>query len=133
MIDEVRKMISDSHDIIEKNLLKLVLGSLQQLNNPTKDDFYKIVEKIFAGNLETIGLMGEDVRKNNLIKENEILSNYLPKYLTKEQLVENLNVIKHEFDNLKNEGQKIGHAIKYLKSKNLVFKNEDVKLLIKSL
>lgn len=106
----------------KKDILKLVLSETQRLNKQDDQTIIGIVSKLIESNNETLKY-GHNVK---LVRENEVLGQFLPTYIGCDQIEQMLNDIKHELMPL-NMGQAIGKALKFLKGQNIHFKNEDVK------
>lgn len=122
-------------------VLGVVLGEIQSKGHGyskysiPKEEFYSIIKKIIENNTETAKSLRErSVRdlgtfefvineKTDAYKayelelENEVLSEYLPKYLSRDEIASHINNI--DLTQTKSVGQSIGLAMKYFKSANL--------------
>ena len=110
-------------------LLKYILGESERYSKAP----VAVIEKLIVDNKSTFDLVmnsnvSDEKKKdaNVYLTENEELSQYLPKYITVEEIVENLGGLT-----LDQSGKSIGMAIKTLTGKNLVFRKEDVPKALK--
>jgi hypothetical protein len=111
------------------DLLKYILGESERYSKAP----VAVIEKLIVDNKSTFDLVMNssvsDEKKKEAevyLQENEKLSQYLPKYITVEEIVENLGGLS-----LDQSGKSIGMAIKVLNGKNLTFKKEDVPKALK--
>lgn len=115
-------LIQDLKDIIrsktlarqDTSLLKYVLAESERYNKTP----VSVIEKLIEDNKKSYELSGND----KFIKENDILQQYLPVYISVEVIADH---IKHM--DLDDSGKSVGSAIKYLKTLDISFRNEDVK------
>ena len=131
LINEIQKEITaalKSGQETKKNILKLILSETHRINKQDDQTVIAIIAKLIESNKETLAY-GHNVK---LVKENEVLGQFLPTYMNCDQIEQTLNAIKHELVPL-NAGQAIGRALKFLKSLNLHFKNEDVKNVLEKM
>jgi len=139
---EVMKARGDTHAELEKNILRVALAELDALrlsNAKAKpEEFQAKIRKLIQSNNETAQAHAERaelVQCARLHEENEILEKYLPKMLTVEEIKETLTSIR---ENLlaaasRSEGQAIGVAMKYLKSKNAAVDGSLVSQVVREL
>lgn len=99
---------------VKLNLLRVILADTERYNK----DPINIVQKLIEDNKSNYSLS----KNEDFLRENEILNSMLPKFLSVEELRDLLNPL-----NLDKSPKSIGSAVKFLKEKNLVFRNEDVK------
>ena len=125
----------------ERNLMKLVLGDFQQgvAKAPTgtisDEAAHAIVKKIIQGNTDSLGyLPAGDSRRDQYIRENELLTELLPQYWTAAQIRQSLEEagvdVKSTDPHLTteaNEGKATGKAMKHLKSINAPIEGQTVK------
>ena len=130
--EDVKQALRDKNEV-KKNILRVVIGEVETQESRTNKSFTdeeveKVLRKMIASNQEVLSSK-ED---KTLTLENEILSSYLPKLLTQEEIKEHLETIQ---DDLKEgaEGQAIGKAMKYLKSNSLAVDGKDVSAVVQSL
>jgi uncharacterized protein YqeY len=101
----------------------------------TEADEYKVIEKLIADNEDTVSnyvKLGResDPRISGLKTQTEVLRAFLPKYITKDELLNYLsgkNLVEHIGSK---NGKSIGLITKSLKDDNLNFKNETVKEVV---
>lgn len=131
MIEQIKKRIIEYSRLGKetgRDILKLVISEAQQKNKFDNDTLISIINKLIESNLETLRY-GHNPK---LIRENEVLKEFLPEILTLDQLMSELSTIKNEL--MENSGgREIGVALKYLKSKKFYFNNKDVQLAIKQI
>ena len=145
IVDNIRKQIADSvrNASADKNILRFLLGNLQTLESKgaTINDELVIstAKSIIKSNLEGIEKIKKEGQTppkeyvDNIIKENEILSKFLPAYLTKEETESKINEnseLVQQISQAKNEGVAIGITVKYFKTLNLPVQNSFIKEII---
>jgi len=118
-------------DETARGILQVAIGDIQLQEGRGKTaDPVIIIKKIIKSNTETAGFAkGEPLQK--LLRENEILSEFLPKTATQEHILNVLSGISDSIQNAKSEGQAIGMAFKFLKDINLPVENSDVAEVVK--
>jgi hypothetical protein len=122
----------------EKDLLKVVLGEIQQKSasgKVTDDQGLAIVKSMIKNNIEKVlpHLKDEDERKTMIEEENKILQSLLPSYLTAEQIKNRLVDLVGQIKEAKSEGQATGIAMKHLKLINVQVEGETVKQAIQEM
>jgi len=121
----------------ERNLLKVVLGDLQQKSasgKVTEEIAHAVVKKIIKGNEESMGYLSEgDLRRAQYLNENEILSGLLPKYLTADQIRESLTTAGIDVSSMPNEGQATGRAMQHFKATNSPVEGQTVKEVVQAI
>lgn len=136
--DLIRKSLlqaSKDRNTLAKNILSLALGEIQTaeargktLSEKDKED---IIAKLVKSNSQTANqLQDGDQRKIDLLLENTILSEFLPKTLSEQDTLALINSI--ELSNCKTSGQAIGLVMKTAKSNNLSVDNALVKRLVEA-
>lgn len=128
-------------DVIRKEILRVVLGEFQTIESResqiTEERCQKVIRKIIENNKEVILIVKpEDVEK--LEKENEILESFLPKLLTKEEILGHLTFssdssIGKAVMEEPNVGKAIGLAMKYFKDNNIPVNGKDVAEVVKEM
>lgn len=101
----------------DTKLLKYVLGECE-LYNKSPDDVF---EKLHKDNLVSF----EKTGNMTFLKENEEILQYLPKYISIEEICEKIKPLT-----LDNSGKSIGRVIGYLKQLGLNFRKSDVPVAI---
>ncbi len=126
-----------SGETTKRNVLKVVVGeaemtALRKNQTVTDEIVIATIKKVVEGNSSTIALRVGilDWNTQTLLLENEILTSYLPKSLTLDEVVGHLLGIKNELTSAKSIGQATGLAMKTLKGLNLVV---DSKIVIEAL
>lgn len=124
-------------DTIKKNILKLVISEIQNLENHKDRKFkkvedqeiYHIIKQFIKNNNETIALSKDS---SVLVEENNILQKLLPEEFTESQLYKVVHTNPQLVSMIlssKNNGQAMGIALKTIKSlyqqeiPNLILKN----------
>jgi hypothetical protein len=125
------RMTKAPHGSTEKNILKVVLGEVQQKSANaqfTEEMGQAIVKKMMKANEETIPHFSEtDPRRAKLLEENKILTSLLPQYWTAGQIRERLMADGVNLQGAKNDGQAIGMAMQHLKKINAPVEGQTVK------
>lgn len=119
LVDRLKSDIlyaTKNRDRLLSGLLKIVLGDCQ-LKNKFDDAFIQqTCKKMIESNLETLKLGGHSTQ---LLTENEILSEYVPKELSEAELQIHADKMSIEIADARSEGQAVGLLLKYLKSIDL--------------
>jgi len=120
----------------ERNLLKLVLGELQQKATVTDEIAHSIVKKIINGNEEVMAMVDgdgklllaeDDSRRAQYTRENELLAELLPKYLTVAQIRQSLEISGIDLKSDEKDGKAIGKAIEHFNKLAFPFEGQTVK------
>jgi hypothetical protein len=123
--ESFRRKISElPYGSTDRNLLKLVLGEIQQIKKTvTVEDVNTIIKKIIKGNEELMGMVDPeghlrlpegDARRAQFVSENEFLSDLLPKYWNAIQVRESLDEHGVDVKSEEKEGEAIKKAISHL-------------------
>lgn len=136
LMDELKSNLITSmkeKNEVKKNILRVVLGEVSTLQSRTTkqigdEDVHRVIRKVIQANDETMKY-GES---SKLKEENQILSSFLPKTLSVEEIYKELSDVVDQIK-MSNEGQAMGIAMKTLKSRKLVFLAEDVKSAINNI
>lgn len=146
IIEQIKKDIltaAKNSDIIRKDILRLLKGTLDQTgSSPTDDEVANSIKKIIKSNNTTIESMKQMHSQeswaddwvtsyNKLISENEILSNYLPKELDESKIMELVSTLDLKL--AKNAGQAVGMAIKMFKSNSMTVNPALVKTIVEKI
>lgn len=128
------RMTKSAHGSNERNLLKVVLGEVQQksaLGAFTEDMGHAIVKKMMKANEETIPHLSEsDARRGKLLEENKILAGLLPQYWSAAQVRQQLEADGIDIKSAKNDGQAMGLAMQHLKKINAPIEGQAVKVAV---
>lgn len=136
--DKLKKAMFD-HDEVAKNVLRVVLGEVGTLESSagqggkvvTEDQIQKIIRKVILANTETSQYLKDgDLRKPILIRENEILDEFLPSLLDVAQITEKLTLVADEIKGAKSAGQAVGVAMKFFKQSGDAVDGNDVKKVV---
>lgn len=140
LVDEIKKQAAlamKSGDATARDILRLVLGEIQageaRKNAPaSEEEVATAVRKLIKANEETLGLSQDDGdRASTLRREIEILSAFLPKQLSVDDIVEALASQHAAIKEAKADGQATGVAMKHLKTAGLPVNGNDVGLAVK--
>lgn len=119
-------------DEIRKSILRVLIGEVDTFEargkSASQDVVNNIINKLISSNEEIIKVKPSDI----LVKENDILKAYLPKYLTEDE-IEKFFVDQNEtatIKNAENDGKAMGLAMKIVKSHNLSVLSEEVKKFV---
>ncbi len=141
LIDEIKKRVmlamKEKRDV-EKEILKVALGEIQTAGaraarELTDEESSAIVRKLVKSNEETIGAMTDPAQKAVLVEENVILATLLPKGLTPEELLAQLEPARDAIKAAGNDGQATGVAMKHLKSLGLAVQGNEVGQAVKAI
>lgn len=115
-------------DEVKKNILRIILGDLStsevRSGKPsTDDDARRIIKKLIESNVETLKFCADRPENfSKLTRENSILSSFLPKTLSKEDINSYIylssTMITSEIKGAKSDGQATGILVKWLKLNN---------------
>jgi len=134
LLDTLRTQLKESiktKDETRKNILRVVIGEATSRQDVFRDPcicdetVIKIIRKIIDGNEETkVALKNNgketDLRFAKLGEENTILATFLPKTLSQEEIIQELESEKDAIIAFGKPGQAIGHAVRYLKDKGVI-------------
>jgi uncharacterized protein YeeX (DUF496 family) len=118
--------IQELRDIIRRktlnrectSLLKYVLAESERYGRQP----VAVMEKLIEDNKKSYEISNDQ----RFVIENEELKQYLPEYISLEEVAELISGLS-----LDDSGKSVGIAIKHLKSLNVSFRNDDVKNAIK--
>lgn len=143
IIEQINKDIlvaAKSGDVSRRDILRLLKGTLDQAGTkPTDEDVLATIKKLIKSNKVTIDSMVLTSPKelwtvawinncSDLNKENDILSNYLPKEIDEEAVCEMLASL--DLKSAKNIGQATGMAMRFFSSKSIAVNPSIVKLVV---
>ncbi len=124
----------------EKDILKVVLGELQQKSASGKisdETAHNYVKSMIKNNVEKVlaVLKPDDPRRAGYEEENKILQSLLPKYLTADEVEASLKAadLVEQVKSAKNEGQATGVAMKHFKATDAKVEGDTVKAVVKKL
>lgn len=137
--DLIRKDLmqaSKDKNVLAKNILSLALGEIQTVEARgkvlTEKDKQDIISKLVKSNTQTSNqLQDGDQRKIDLVLENELLQQYLPKTLSREET--SALIASVDTSASKTSGQAIGLVMKCAKLNDIPVDNAVVKELVENL
>lgn len=119
-------------DDLKKNILRVALGEIEteeSRHGEIKDEkVLSIVRKIVASNDETIAAGATNA--DQLRRENEILGEYLPKTLSRDEIKEFLASSAEQIQNAPSDGAATGIAMKALKAEKKDVLGAEVKEVV---
>lgn len=121
----------------EKEILRVVLGDVQQKHSVSDEQGYNMVRVMVKNNTEKVlpYLAEGDLRRAVLLEENEILATLLPAFLTNDQILVHLvgASLTPNIKDAKSEGQAVGVAMKFFKEKAFPVSGDDVKKVVQQI
>jgi uncharacterized protein YqeY len=141
LVDDIKKQVTvamKSGDAVARDVLRLALGEIQtaeaRKNAPASDDdVAAAVRKLIKSNEETLALSGEGERATTLRREIEVLSAFLPKQLSVDDIVAALAAEHDAIKAAKTDGQATGVAMKHLKASGAAVSGNDVGAAVKKI
>jgi uncharacterized protein len=141
LVDDLKKHITaamKSGDTVARDVLRLALGEIQtaearKASALGEDEAAACIRKLIKSNEETLSLSGEGERATQLRKENEVLSELLPKGMSIDEIVAALASQTDAIKAAKNDGQATGIAMKHFKSTGASVSGTDVAEAVKKL
>ena len=123
---------------VEKEILRVAVGEITtEAARPGRqgsdEEAQAILRKLVKSNEETLASTTDAEKRATLLKENEILSAFLPKSLSPEEIVVALAPVVEQIKAAGNDGQATGVAMKQLKVAGAIVNGKDVALVIKDL
>jgi hypothetical protein len=128
---------------IEMGVLQVVLGDASMIEartgkKATDEEVEKLIRKTMLGNTETLTILEQKNMTGHenfakLTAENAYLATLLPKTLSVDEIVGQLNEVVDAIKGAKNDGQATGVAMKHLKGKQLKVLGDDVSAAVKKL
>lgn len=133
LIDEVRKRVTQAmraRDAQTRDTLRVALGELQSAESRqgalTDEQGHGVIRKMVKSNEETLALTQDAAARERLERENEILSDLLPRTLSVEEIERALGPVEDQIKAASNDGQATGVAMKHLKSSGAAVEGKDV-------
>ena len=128
-----------SQNEIEKNILRVALAECSAIeSSPTQggkelsdQQVHKVFRKLIQSNTETIGYSSGD-GKLKLEEENRILNEFLPQFLSREDIKQKLSSIADQIEVAKG-GQAVGIAMKFFKTSGDSVDGNDVKSVVEEI
>lgn len=134
MIDQIKRDIVTAmkqKDETKRNILRLVLTECELIENRGQSvDPVKVIQKLIKSNEETLSYNPGDDVVTKLEKEISIMEEYLPKKLTKADIMTILSPLEEQIVNAKNDGQAIGIAMNTLKKVGGIVDPSEVKTVL---
>jgi uncharacterized protein YqeY len=114
------------------SILRLVISEHElELNRGNKSTIESVIKKLIQSNNEVISackVIPNDKMVEHLTLENKVLFNYLPHYLTEQEVHNYLDQVKL----VDNFGQNMGILIKFFKSKGIAVEPATLKVVLES-
>ena len=123
---------------IEKEILRVAVGEIStdaaRVGRKGDDEeALGILRKLLKSNEETLASTADTEKRAVLVKENEILAEFLPKSWGAEEISLALASVVDQIKAAASDGQATGVAMKQLKSLGAIVNGKDVALAIKAL
>ncbi|HTA88736.1 MAG TPA: GatB/YqeY domain-containing protein [Polyangiaceae bacterium] len=123
---------------LEKEILRVAVGEITtEAARPGRqgsdEEAQAILRKLVKSNEETLASTTEEEKRAILLKENEILAEFLPKSMTTDEIASALEPVVAQIKAAGNDGQATGVAMKQLKSTGAIVNGKDVAVVIKAL
>ena len=124
-IKEQIKTAMKEKDAVKRDVLRLVVGQAQQSGDESDESLTKIIKKLIKSNKETLEAKRKSDEESGIMSgcfgtqediEIDILSSFIPKPLSKNEVIVILRNNKFDPGAAKNPGQAMGMAMKILKS-----------------
>ncbi len=124
--------------VVEKEILRVAMGELttdaaRAGRKGDDEEAQGILRKLVKSNEETLTSTTDPAQRAVLTQEIEVLSAFLPKSLTVDEILAALAPVVEAIRAAGNDGQATGVAMKQLKSTGAVVNGKDVGAAIKSL
>lgn len=124
LTDEIRKQMVDAlkaKDTVRKDILKTTLGEIQtaeaRSSGPLgEDDAQKVVKKLIKSIDESLDVIRDQVTREKLEREKQILEDLLPRALSVDEIVAALAPVEGAIRSAKADGPATGIAMKTLKA-----------------
>lgn len=118
-------------ETLEKEILRVAVGEITtEAARPGRtgsdEEVQAILRKLVKSNEETLASTTDAEKRATLQKEIAVLSTYLPKSLTPEEIAAALAPVADQIKTAGNDGQATGIAMKLLKSQGAVVNGKDV-------
>lgn len=138
LLEEIKKQMfaaMKSGDVTAKEILRVAVGEITtEAARPGRtgsdEEVQAILRKLIKSNEETIAASDEASRAT-LTREIEVLSTFLPKSLSVDEIAEALTSVADAIKSAGNDGQATGVAMKQLKSIGAVVSGKDVSVAVK--
>jgi uncharacterized protein YqeY len=123
---------------LEKEILRVAVGEITtEAARPGRqgsdEEAEAILRKLVKSNEETLSATEDEEKRKTLIKENQVLLEFLPKSLGPEAIAAALLPVTAQIRAAGNDGQATGVAMKQLKALGAVVNGKDVATAVKEL
>jgi len=141
LLDEIKAQMFraiKAGNVVEKEILRVAVGEItteaaREGRRGDDDEARALVKKLMKSNEESLGSGLPADRKAVLEEENRILSAFLPKVLSVDDIVLALAAVGEAVKAAGNEGQATGVAMKHLKAAGASVNGKDVAEAVKRL
>jgi uncharacterized protein YqeY len=124
LLDEIKARMfkaMKAGDALEKEILRVAVGeittdSARAGRTGSDEEAQAILRKLIKSNEDTLVSLSDAEKKTALTRENQILSEFLPKSLSEDEVVAALGPVAEQLRAAGNDGQATGVAMKHLKS-----------------
>ncbi len=134
LIDQIKARMFQAikaGNTLEKEILRVAVGEITtEAARPGRqgndEEAQAILRKLVKSNEETLASTTEAEKRATLEKESAILSEFLPKSLTPDEITNALSPVRDQIKAAGNDGQATGIAMKLLKSQGAIVNGKDV-------
>ncbi|MGC4091605.1 MAG: GatB/YqeY domain-containing protein [Polyangiaceae bacterium] len=108
-------------DTLEKEILRVAIGEIttdaaREGRKGNDEEAQALIRKLVKANEETLVNLEAGEKRDTLLRENQILSEFLPKSLSEDEIIAALAGVAEQVRAAGNDGQATGVAMKQLKA-----------------
>ena len=123
---------------VEKEILRVAMGEITtEAARPgrlgTDEETQGVLRKLLKSNEETLAATTDETKRAVLVRENEVLAEFLPRSMSAEEISAALVPVVEQIKAAPSDGQATGVAMKQLKSIGAIVNGKDVTAAIKAL
>ncbi len=134
LLDEIKSRMFKAMKegrVVEKEILRVAVGEIttqaaREGNTGSDAEAQAILRKLIKSNQESLALTEDETQKSALELENRTLADLLPRSLSTDEIIVQLEPLKESIGNAAGAGQATGIAMKHLKSLNAIVNGKDV-------
>ena len=138
LLDEVKSRMFKAMKegrIVEKEVLRVAVGEIttqaaRSGNALSDEEAQAILRKLIKSNQESLALTDDAQKRADLELENRTLADLLPKTLSEEEIIVQLESLRAAIETAASAGQATGIAMKHLKSLGVNVNGKDVTVAV---